>query len=177
LAFATLAPSGFSQVSLPTPIHPPTISSVSPKSGEKTGGTKIRITGANLTGVTAVRVGGRNAKSFVVVNRTTITAITPSVTECLVYVTVAVPRSTAIRNNTATLRKAFNYTWYSIIEQAPTVAVVPNAGVRARIAATGFPWRVRDAGTGIEMLLVPPGTFTMGQSRFDLQSDSLQMRD
>jgi formylglycine-generating enzyme required for sulfatase activity len=28
--------------------------------------------------------------------------------------------------------------------------------------ATGLPWRVRDNGTGIEMVLVPPGTFAMG---------------
>ena len=167
LAFAALAPSGFSQVSLPTPIHPPTISSVSPKSGEKTGGTKIRITGANLTGVTAVRVGGRNAKSFVVVNRTTITAITPSGTEGLADVTVTGPRINGIVPRAAALRKAFNYTWYSIIEKAPTAAVVPNAGVRASIVATGLPWRVRDPATGIEMLLVPPGTFTMGARAFD----------
>jgi len=45
--------------------------------------------------------------------------------------------------------------------------VVPNATVRANIIATGFPWRVRDIGTGIEMLLVPPGIFTMGCSGFD----------
>jgi len=166
-----LAPSGFSQVSLPTVIllgREPTITSVSPKSGEKTGGTKIRITGTNLAGIIAVRVGGRNVQSFVIVDRTTITAITPSGTAGLADVTVAGPRSTAIANNFATLRNAFNYTWYSIIEQAPTAAVVPNAAVRARIAATGLPWRVRDVGTGIEMLLVPPGTFTMGESRFDL---------
>jgi len=177
LAFAALAPSGFSQVSLPTPTRPgPTITSVSPKSGEKTGGTKIRITGTNLAGIIAVRVGGRNVQSFVIVDRTTITAITPSGTAGLADVTVAGPRSTAIANNFATSRKAFNYTWYSIIEQAPTAAVVPNAGVRASIVATGFPWRVRDIATGIEMLLVPPGTFTMGQSRFDLQSDSYRTR-
>jgi formylglycine-generating enzyme required for sulfatase activity len=34
--------------------------------------------------------------------------------------------------------------------------------LRSAIAATGLPWRVRDAGTQIEMLLVPPGTFQMG---------------
>jgi formylglycine-generating enzyme required for sulfatase activity len=34
--------------------------------------------------------------------------------------------------------------------------------MRAAISATGLAWRVRDTATQIEMLLVPPGTFTMG---------------
>jgi formylglycine-generating enzyme required for sulfatase activity len=34
--------------------------------------------------------------------------------------------------------------------------------MRNAITASGLPWRVRDNGTNIEMLLVPQGTFTMG---------------
>jgi hypothetical protein len=41
-------------------------------------------------------------------------------------------------------------------------------GLRSAIAATGLPWRVRDAGTQIEMLLVPPGTFLGLAERYDL---------
>ena len=55
-------------------------------------------------------------------------------------------------------------TWYTILEQAPDAAVVPDAAVRAKIVASGFPWRVRDNSSGIEMLLIPGGTFTMGCS-------------
>ncbi|NBO46748.1 MAG: hypothetical protein EBU85_07080, partial [Actinobacteria bacterium] len=55
-------------------------------------------------------------------------------------------------------------TWYSVIEQAPNPAVVWDAALRAAIVATGKPWRVRDNGTGIEMVLIPPGTFNMGCS-------------
>jgi formylglycine-generating enzyme required for sulfatase activity/uncharacterized membrane protein len=54
--------------------------------------------------------------------------------------------------------------WYSVLEQAPDPAVVWDATLRAAITATGKPWRVRDNGTGIEMVLIPPGTFTMGCS-------------
>jgi len=36
--------------------------------------------------------------------------------------------------------------------------------VRAKIVASGFPWRVRDNSSGIEMLLIPGGTFNMGCS-------------
>jgi formylglycine-generating enzyme required for sulfatase activity len=54
--------------------------------------------------------------------------------------------------------------WATVLEFAPNPAVVTNATLRDAITATGFPWRVRDNGTQIEMLLVPPGTFNMGCS-------------
>jgi formylglycine-generating enzyme required for sulfatase activity len=53
--------------------------------------------------------------------------------------------------------------WYTILEQAPNATVVPDAAVRRNIVASGFPWRVRDKSSGIEMLLVPAGTFTIGE--------------
>jgi formylglycine-generating enzyme required for sulfatase activity len=52
--------------------------------------------------------------------------------------------------------------WANIIEMQPDPAVVTNPNLRASIVATGLPWRVVDRSTGIEMLLVPPGTFQMG---------------
>jgi formylglycine-generating enzyme required for sulfatase activity len=52
--------------------------------------------------------------------------------------------------------------WATLIEAQPDPAVVTDPAVRAAISATGFAWRVRDSGTQIEMLLVPPGTFQMG---------------
>jgi formylglycine-generating enzyme required for sulfatase activity len=54
--------------------------------------------------------------------------------------------------------------WATVLEEAPDPAVVTNSALRKAIAATGLPWRVRDNGTNIEMLLVPPGTFDMGCS-------------
>jgi formylglycine-generating enzyme required for sulfatase activity len=48
------------------------------------------------------------------------------------------------------------------VQWQPDPAVVTDDQLRSAIAATGLPWRVRDAGTQIEMLLVPPGTFQMG---------------
>ena len=52
--------------------------------------------------------------------------------------------------------------WATVLTYFPDPAVVTNATLRSAIIATGYPWRVRDNGTGIEMLLVPPGTFDMG---------------
>ena len=52
--------------------------------------------------------------------------------------------------------------WATVLEQDPNPAVVTDANFRQRMIATGLPWRVRDNGTGIEMLLIPLGTFWMG---------------
>ena len=54
--------------------------------------------------------------------------------------------------------------WATVLEQAPDPAVVLDPALRKAIVATGLPWRVRDNGTDIEMLLVPPGEFDMGCS-------------
>ena len=42
--------------------------------------------------------------------------------------------------------------------------MVTDATVRSNIVASGHPWRVRDNSSGIEMLLIPGGIFTMGCS-------------
>ena len=54
--------------------------------------------------------------------------------------------------------------WGVVLEAAPNPRVVMHDGFREGIEATGLPWRVRDNASGIEMLLVPPGTFMMGCS-------------
>jgi formylglycine-generating enzyme required for sulfatase activity len=52
--------------------------------------------------------------------------------------------------------------WATLVEAKPDPAVVSDPALRASIAATGFAWRVRDLGTQMEMVLIPPGTFQMG---------------
>ena len=142
------------------PVSEPTISAVNPNTGAITGGTAITITGTNLTGASSVRVGSGYATSVVVVNDTTVTAVTPAGTAGAKNV------SLTTAGGIATLTGGFTYgvAWYTILEQAPNATVVPDATVRANIVASGFPWRVRDNSSGIEMLLIPGGTFTMGCS-------------
>jgi formylglycine-generating enzyme required for sulfatase activity len=53
-------------------------------------------------------------------------------------------------------------TWATVLEAQPDPLAVTDPGIRAAIQSTGLPWRVRDNGTGIEMLLVPHGNFQMG---------------
>ena len=50
-------------------------------------------------------------------------------------------------------------TWATVLEWTPDPVVVTYTTMRAAITASGLPWRVRDNGTNIEMLLVPAGTF------------------
>ncbi len=52
--------------------------------------------------------------------------------------------------------------WCDVLVAAPDPAVVTDPDGRARMMATGLPWKVRDKKTGIVMLLCPPGDFLMG---------------
>lgn len=56
--------------------------------------------------------------------------------------------------------------WAVVLEKHPDPAVVASSFIY-RIRATGLPWRVRDKVTGIELLLVPSGRFSMGSGADD----------
>ena len=142
------------------PVLAPTISLVNPNYGPQSGGTVFVINGTNLNGATSVTVGGVAATIFSA-TPTVIAATAPaSATTGLKDVVVTTP------GGMATAVGAFEYTsvpsWATVIEFAPNPAVVTDATMRAAITATGLAWRVRDTATQMEMLLVPPGMFTMG---------------
>ena len=142
------------------PAPTPSITLVNPSSGPTASFTAITIVGTNFTGATSVTVGGV-AASYIVVSANTITAIALAHAVGAVDIVVVTP------NGTVTLVGGFTYfvsSWYTILEQAPNATVVPDAAVRTKIVASGFPWRVRANSSGIEMLLIPGGTFTMGCS-------------
>ena len=148
----------------PVPVAVPTITSVSPPNRPTSGGMPITITGTNFTGA-SVMVGGVAATSVVVNGAgTSLTAVTPPGAVGLATVTVTTAGGTATR---AGAFRYFDSSWYNVLEQNPSASVT-NATVRANIIATGFPWHVRDNSSQIEMLLVPPGTFTMGCNAFNL---------
>ena len=139
-------------------VCPSTVTAVTPLQGSILGGTQITVNGTNLGGATSVTIGGVPATNVVAVSSTTVTAVTPAGSVGAVDVTVSGPK------NTATAANAFTYTstWYTVLEQNPNPAVVTDVTLRNAITATGYPWRVRDNGTQIEMVLVPGETFTMG---------------
>ena len=141
------------------PVFAPTISSVNPSYGPQAGGTVFVINGTNLNGATNVTVGGV-AATIIAAYPTMIAATAPaSATIGAKNVVVTTPGGTAMAVDAFTYNPTL---WATIIEFQPDPAVVTNATMRNAIAATGLAWRVRDTATEVEMLLVPPGTFTMG---------------
>ncbi len=142
---------------------PMSITSVTPASGPTTGGTVIVISGTNLGGVTSVTVGGVAATAVAVVSPNQVRAVTPEGTPGAKDVVVTK------QGRVATLIEGFTYLnyplWGTVIEGLPNPTVVTDAAHRNAIVATGYPWRVRDNGTNIEMVLIPPGTFEMGCSQ------------
>jgi formylglycine-generating enzyme required for sulfatase activity len=141
----------------------PSISGVYPPVGPTTGGTPIAIIGVDLGRTASVTIDGVIASQFSVVSATTVTAVTPPGSPG--------PRTVVLRNQAGQeiASSTFGYSvselpWAIVIEQYPNSAVVTDATLRTQIINTGLPWRVRDNGTGIEMVLIPPGTFQMGCS-------------
>jgi IPT/TIG domain-containing protein len=77
-------------------LGPPTVSSVSPNSGPKSGGTAVTITGTGFTGATGVKFGTVAATSFTVNSATSITATSPAgISPIAVDVTVTTPNGTS----------------------------------------------------------------------------------
>ncbi len=52
--------------------------------------------------------------------------------------------------------------WATVLEWAPDPEVLSDPELRRRIAAVGAPWRVEHEPSGVEMLLVPPGSYLRG---------------
>jgi len=71
-----------------TYIPRPVVSSVSPASGPRTGGTTVTISGTGMTDASAVSFGGVPARHFTVNSDTTITAVAPAASVGSVDVTV-----------------------------------------------------------------------------------------
>jgi formylglycine-generating enzyme required for sulfatase activity len=143
---------------------PPTLAFVTPTSGPTGGGTTITLTGTNLLGTSAVRVGGISATNVQVVNATTVTAVTPAGTAGARDVAVTTQGGVATRTGAFIYVSGFVPAWAALVQTAPDPTVVVDAALRGAIASTGLAWRVRDTATQIEMVLIPPGTFSMGCS-------------
>jgi formylglycine-generating enzyme required for sulfatase activity len=145
---------------------PPVLSRIAPREGPAYGGTVIVIEGAGLGGATAVRFGGAEAGAITTLDSARISVVAPAHAEGLVAIEVvtaagAVTVPAMFRYMPASLATP---AWATLVEAVPGPAIVYDAELRAAIIATGWAWKVRDNGTGIEMLLIPPGTYDMGCS-------------
>jgi len=74
--------------------NPPTVNHIGPHGGPANGGTAVAITGANLTGATAVNFGMKSARTYHVVSHRVIIASSPSGTG-VVDITVTTPNGTS----------------------------------------------------------------------------------
>jgi formylglycine-generating enzyme required for sulfatase activity len=143
----------------------PTITAVSPNTGAAAGGSAVTITGAAFYGNPTVTFGGVAASGVSVLSPAQLRAVAPPGS---VGTTVAI--SVATPSGATTLREAFAYVpiivppWATLLEALPDPSIVTSESLRNAITATGLAWRVRDNGTQIEMVLIPPGTFDMGCS-------------
>jgi formylglycine-generating enzyme required for sulfatase activity len=127
------------------------------------GGATVTITGANLAGATLVTIAGTSA-DFTVVSDTQITATAPAHAPGGMFgVTVTTPGGTALSNQSIACWQLPPWPC-TVIEVLPDPAVVYDAALRTAIVRTGFPWRIAESAVGIEMLLIPNGTFLMGCS-------------
>ncbi len=117
----------------------PTVTSVSPNTGTINGATAVTIKGTGfLSGATA-KIGGTSAVSVMVINSTTITAITPAHAAGAASVVVTNTDSKA-----GTLNNGYTFTGPPAPNPAPTViSITPNSGTTnggtaLTIAGTGF---------------------------------------
>ncbi len=77
----------------------PVVTFVDPAGGPVAGGTAVTISGTTFTGVTDLTFGGVPAASFVFINPTTITAVTPAHAAGAVDVAVTSPSGTGTGTN------------------------------------------------------------------------------
>ncbi|MFC9235381.1 IPT/TIG domain-containing protein [Streptomyces decoyicus] len=95
----------------------PVLSGVVPSQGPTSGGNTVTLTGANLTGATAVTFGATPATSFTVVSPTQITAVAPAGPPGPVTLTVTTP------GGTSTLQSSYFY-----VNTPVLTAVAPPSG-------------------------------------------------
>ncbi len=117
-----------------TYVVPPALTSLTPVSGPKAGGTVVTLTGTGFTGATSVTFDGTAASGLIVSSDTTIICVTPAHVGALVDVAV-------VGVTTSTLTAAF--TFLSVLHVSPRTGTVAG-GTAVTITGFGF-----NAATGV----------------------------
>lgn len=136
-------------VVVPIVVALPTITKLAPTKGPAAGGTKVTITGANLTGATAVKFGSISATSFTVKTVKTITSIT-AVSPPEVAKTVDVTVTTPIGTSAISSLDHFKFGPPTVTKLTPNSGSI-TGGTTVTVTGTGF-------GLGTEATLFKFGT-------------------
>jgi len=167
-AVAVTTPAGTFVASQPFNYLPASVSSITPSQGLAVGGTRVTITGEYLSLTTGVKIGGAPATSVTLVSGNTVTVMAPAGVVGPADVTITGAKGTV------TLPGGFQYVsqpivpaWAELIQSLPDPAAVTDPELRSRIVASEFAWKVRHRASGIEMVLVPGGSFMMGSTAAD----------
>jgi hypothetical protein len=130
----------------------PVITSISPATGPRAGGTAVTITGVRFTGTSGVAFGGA-AAAFTLVSDTQITAVAPAGTAGTVDVTVT---TAAGASQTVTADQ------YTYIQPAPAItAVSPDNGPIAGGTAVTITGTDFDGTTAVSFGATPATSFTV----------------
>src|SRR5262249_54895242 len=112
------------------PQAPPTVTSIAPSTGPALGGTPVTITGSSFQAGATATLAGSSATSVVVVNSSTITAMTPAHAPGAVDVVVTNPDT-----QSATLTNGFTY--LTVTSILPTSGST-GGGTPVTISGDGF---------------------------------------
>ena len=127
--------------------YAPVVTSISPHAGPAAGGTAVTITGAGLTGATAVRFGAHAAASFSVISATEIDAVSPRGVG-IAFVTVRTP------DGLSPPGPGFSYL-PSVTSLSPGFGP-PSGGTQVTITGVGF-----SAATAVDFGASPAAGFTI----------------
>jgi hypothetical protein len=118
---------------------PPAVSVISPSSGPAAGGTLVRISGSNLSGVTVVRFGSVAAGGVVIVSDSEIRAVSPPGQAGTVDVTATGPTGTSATSSAARFTYASPPTTTTPTTTTPTTTTPTTTTPTTTTPAAGKP--------------------------------------
>ncbi|MDR3502421.1 MAG: IPT/TIG domain-containing protein, partial [Legionella sp.] len=113
----------------------PVISSVSPNTGSVQGGTLLIISGSGFVPGTTVTLGGVDATSVIVLNSTTLTAVTPA------YVSGSLIKDVTVNNSAGNFTLHSGFTYIGVAPVLSTISPISGSvtgGTTVTITGTGF---------------------------------------
>jgi PKD repeat protein len=139
----------------------PVVTSISPAAGPTGGNTVVTITGTGFTGVSGVKFGSTNAKSYTVNSATSISATSPAGTAgTTVDITVITPGGTSATSN----NDKFTYAAAPTVTAISPTAGATTGGTSVTITGTGFSSGTYYTTTAVKFGSTAATTFTVNSA-------------